>query len=216
MSGLRDPDAEAFMGGSPIVTGGGSYGGYYGAYKSGGAFENIKGMIEQNVRDCGGVMLVSAVVIAILFYMWWSGRTPAEDDTKTEEEKKLETMITRSRDPFRRVDAFSGTTRFSSQPGQPGSGGYGKTAYDSFINSRESPYFPDVTNRVLQMENREKAAIRALGKINQERVRRAAVAEPAGTKALPWGPFWSEWKRTHPMPGDGYEGLRNKDYSSPY
>lgn len=82
-----------------------------------------------------------------------------------------------------------------------------------FANSRETPYYPDVTNRVLRMENREKEAVRSLGKINQERLRRA-VEDTQSTTPLPWGPFWKEWKQTHPMdgePGYGYEGFEDLD-----
>ena len=84
-----------------------------------------------------------------------------------------------------------------------------------FVNSREGPYFPDVTNRVLRMENREKEAVRALGKINQERQRRAAE-DTAGTAALAWGPFWKEWKSTHPIDGEagyvpGTEGFEDRE-----
>lgn len=83
-----------------------------------------------------------------------------------------------------------------------------------FVNSREGPYFPDVTNRVLRMENREKEAVRALGKINQERQRRAAE-DTADTAALAWGPFWKEWKSTHPVDGEagyvpGTEGFEDR------
>lgn len=70
-----------------------------------------------------------------------------------------------------------------------------------FMGSRDEPYFSDVTNRVLRMENREKDAVRALGKINQERLRRASE-DTMGTNPLPWGPFWKEWQETHVMDGE--------------
>ena len=93
------------------------------------------------------------------------------------------------------------------------------TIRSGFINAREAPYFPDVTNRVLRMENREKEAVRALGKINQERLRRAAE-DTQSTTPLPWGPFWKEWKQTHPMDGEpGYdhsEGFDPNDFTLPY
>lgn len=82
-----------------------------------------------------------------------------------------------------------------------------------FANSRETPYYSDVTNRVLRMENREKEAVRSLGKINQERLRRAAE-DTQSTTPLPWGPFWKEWKQTHPIdgePGYGFEGFEDLD-----
>jgi hypothetical protein len=80
----------------------------------------------------------------------------------------------------------------------------------SFTGSRETPPFAEVSNQVLRMENREKEAIRALGKINQERRRRASE-ETSSTDPLPWGPFWNEWKQTHGMDDDmtesfGHEG----------
>jgi hypothetical protein len=74
-------------------------------------------------------------------------------------------------------------------------------ARSGFMGSRDEPYFSDVTNRVLRMENREKDAVRALGKINQERLRRASE-DTMGTNPLPWGPFWKEWQETHVMDGE--------------
>lgn len=83
-----------------------------------------------------------------------------------------------------------------------------------FVNAREAPYYPDVTNRVLRMENREKEAVRALGKINQERLRRAAE-DTSSTTPLPWGPFWREWKQTHPMDGEAGYGLEGFEGGEP-
>jgi hypothetical protein len=82
-----------------------------------------------------------------------------------------------------------------------------------FINSREQPYFSDVTNRVLGMENREKEAVRALGKINQERLRRAA-SDTNSTTPLPWEPFWKEWQSTHAVDGD--EGGDEEGFSNEF
>lgn len=67
---------------------------------------------------------------------------------------------------------------------------------ESFIGSRETPYFSDVTNRVLRLENREKEAIRALAKINQEKLRRQAERPDA---TVPWNSHWNEWKRSNPL-----------------
>lgn len=73
---------------------------------------------------------------------------------------------------------------------------------NGFMNSREPPYFPDVSNRVLRMENRERDAMRALGKINQERLRRSSEDSVAAAP-LPWDSFWEEWKKTNPVDDDG-------------
>jgi len=85
-------------------------------------------------------------------------------------------------------------------PGEEGAyesvGGYGSIRQDNFVNSRETPHFSDVTNRVLRMENREKEAIRALAKINQERIRRQAERPDA---TVPWDTHWNEWKLANPM-----------------
>ena len=67
-------------------------------------------------------------------------------------------------------------------------------AKQSFMNNRDAPYFPDVTNDVLRREDMEAEAVRALAKINQERVRRAP---PSDSAPLEWGPFWDEWRQTH-------------------
>ena len=85
---------------------------------------------------------------------------------------------------------------------------------NGFSNSREAPYFPDVTNRVLRMENREKEAVRALGKINQERLRRTAE-DSATTAPLPWNAFWNEWKQTHPLDGEEVsEGFKEDELNA--
>jgi hypothetical protein len=87
---------------------------------------------------------------------------------------------------------------------------------NGFVNNREAPYFPDVTNRVLHMENREKEAVRALAKINQERLRRAAE-DTSSTTPIAWEQFWKEWKQTHPLDGeDVVSGFDGEKSFSPY
>ena len=63
---------------------------------------------------------------------------------------------------------------------------------------------------LLSMENREREAVQALAKINQERLRRASEHDD-GMSPLPWGPFWAEWQKTHADDGDGgdEEGFRS-------
>jgi hypothetical protein len=51
------------------------------------------------------------------------------------------------------------------------------------------------------METRERAAIRALGKINAERMRRAA-GNGVTASPLAWEPFWTDWKAAHPDPNE--------------
>ena len=80
----------------------------------------------------------------------------------------------------------SGSVRFAGVSSQP--------MLSTFMNNRDAPYFPDVTNDVLRREDMEAEAVRALAKINQERVRRAP---PSDTAPLEWGPFWDEWRQTH-------------------
>ena len=103
----------------------------------------------------------------------------------------------------------SQATNFTNDKGARAAEYINSALSDGFNNHRENPYFPDVTNRVLRMENREKEAIRALGKINQERLRRAAE-DDSSTTPLSWGPFWKEWRQTHPLDGEdmvsGFEG----------
>lgn len=86
---------------------------------------------------------------------------------------------------------------------------------EPFSNSREVPYYPNASNRTLRAENREKEAVRALGKINQERMRRNKGKD----NPLPWGPFWNEWKKTHPLDAEneiisrveGFAGERERN-----
>jgi hypothetical protein len=44
-----------------------------------------------------------------------------------------------------------------------------------------------------------------LGKINQERLRR--TSEETANSPMQWGPFWDEWKQTHPLDGEAVEGM---------
>ena len=188
---------EAFVGaGSPVVTGGGSYGGYYGAYSGGNALDKAKEFFLSPVFHAVWLIVLTILVI-VLF---------------TEKKDSFKNIV-------KQVDGFK-------NPSQGESLGYGaaqwqqvdsaanrpqKQLADGFINSREDPYFPEVANYTLGREDREHAAVRALGKINQERIRRAADAAD-DTKPLPWGPFWEEWKRTHPL--DGAEGMSiHPDYN---
>jgi hypothetical protein len=101
---------------------------------------------------------------------------------------------------------------------------YNKSA---FMNSRETPYYDSYPNRTMQMEDRERAAVLALAKINQERLRKAeaaAAAEAAETGVsapLAWDAFWKEWKVNHPLDGeDVVDGYRNDPHErnelSPY
>lgn len=66
---------------------------------------------------------------------------------------------------------------------------------ERFNTSRETPWFGEVSNRTLRVEDREAAARRALAKVNQERMRRQELAP------LSWAEFYEEWKRTHPIEG---------------
>ena len=110
-------------------------------------------------------------------------------------------------DPPGRALGVYGVTGGPAPLAQTGTPYFPDDGTESFLNGREQPYFPDVTNRVLRMENREREAVRALGKINQERLRRSA-AEVSADAPMPWGPFWSEWKSTHPMDDEtSYSGF---------
>lgn len=85
------------------------------------------------------------------------------------------------------VGTYSGmNARYLGVPSQP--------SLSTFMNNRDAPYFPDVTNDVLRREDMEAEAVRALAKINQERIRRAP---PSDSAPLEWGPFWDEWRQTH-------------------
>ena len=87
----------------------------------------------------------------------------------------------------------------------------------AFMNSREAPYYDSSPNRTVRMEDRERAAVRALAKINQERLRKseaAAALEAAETGVsapLAWDAFWKEWKINNPLDGEDIsEGYQNE------
>lgn len=69
---------------------------------------------------------------------------------------------------------------------------------DRFMNSRETPYFDSVSNDTLRREEREEAAVRVLGKINQERLRRKAERD-ADVMPVPWEQHWDDWQKQNPL-----------------
>jgi len=73
--------------------------------------------------------------------------------------------------------------------------------FENFVNSREDPYFSTVSSRILSAENRQNNAIRALAKINQERLRRKAVTTDKAKEPVPWDVFWPEWQRANELEG---------------
>ena len=103
---------------------------------------------------------------------------------------------------------FTGTNQKDSMTDSSRSGNFIMNR-DGFLNSREKPYYPDATNHTLRFENREKAAIRALGKINHERLRRSDIDLNAPLK---WEPFYAEWKKNHPIDGESrsVEGMHGE------
>jgi len=68
--------------------------------------------------------------------------------------------------------------------------------FSGFMNSREVPYFPSVSNHILRKENSEQEAIRKFGKINQERLRREAD-KSAKDKHLDWDTYYNDWQAQH-------------------
>ena len=130
-----------------------------------------------------GYIIMVLLVIAVILLLWFFGWT----------------ISGLSNDP--------GSLQFQGVNSQYGLSG----GSSGFINSRHAPYFSDVTNDVLRREDTEAEAVRALAKINQERVRRAP---PSDSAPLEWGPFWDEWKQTHgstDYTGDMLEGYTDTD-----
>ena len=198
-------DFQDSMGGLVVNTSGGNA-------VTGGFFGKVKDGICGNGYLFWGIMIVGIIIILALAFGWGlSGYRSGYEDV-----------------PGRRYGTGGAAMRFAGAPSdnvshftQERDADYAAQVSDGFINSREQPYFPDVTNRVLRMENREKEAVRALGKINQERLRRAAE-DTSSTTPLPWGPFWKEWKSTHPMEGEDVSGFEDDEggyaagFSLPY
>ncbi len=196
MSGIED----SFDGGLVVNSGG-----YDGGYNGGGFMDNMTfsavpgSHLFANTTGLtlnqSGMFVV--LVLLLTVYVVWAWKNPSEG------------MHGGGR--FGGVgDGNRGAAQWLSSPSDNITGFKGQRdraaeliagTHDAFINARETPYFPDVTNRVLRMENREKEAVRALGKIDQERLRRAAE-DTSSTTPLPWGPFWKEWKATHVIDGE--------------
>jgi hypothetical protein len=170
-----------------------------GRYSGGGMKEDIFTMVPGSskvsvmlgVDQWIGGLVVALLLLVIVFFMWGT----------------ITSLVLGSSSGFESghpnkvrfaTGASDNVSRFSQEDR---AAEYYNERQSGFINAREQPYFPDVTNRVLRMENREKEAVRALGKINQERLRRASE-DTSSTTPLPWGPFWKEWKQTHVMDGE--------------
>lgn len=146
----------------------------------------------------GGLIIVLLIMV-VVFFMWGTISTAVGLSSGFENKN----ILTSGRHGMRFAGSNSqvglGTHAVSGQASRPVE--YAQQLKSGFLAPREAPYFPDVTNRVLRMENREKEAVRALGKINQERLRRAAE-DTSSTAPLQWGPFWKEWKQTHVIDGE--------------
>jgi len=201
------------QGGLVVNTSGGNYSG-------GGMKESVFNMVPGSTQfsqligtdQWVGGLVVVLLIMLIVFLMW--GVIVSVLLGKKSVGFENRNILTTGRagirfasSPSDNVSRFSQEDRAAEYAGELRSG---------FINSREQPYFPDVTNRVLRMENREKEAVRALGKINQERLRRAAE-DTSSTTPLPWGPFWKEWKQTHVMDGeDVASGFEDDNYAASF
>ena len=163
-----------------------------------GFFSSIEPMQAVSIAGIGAVV----TIIFMMIIIWVSGKTKSESFNRGLQTVNSGPQLRFFGEPSDNmkvsgfVDAGDKTK------------GLWKSRMEQFSGGREAPYFPNVTNRVLRTENREKNAVRALGKINQERMRRR------GEEPLPWGPFWDEWKKTHPLDDDmteGYNNFRERD-----
>lgn len=182
MSSFAD-SIDGFSGGLVVSTGGGDF--TKALTDVGDQFSNIMSCLWRN-KIASAIIIVGVMVLIVFTGVcsakagFRSGFSPAHNQR------------------FATGHSATGLTSSFTQRDRPAE--YLKKI-NGFMNNSEAPYYPDVTNRVLHMENREKEAMRALGKINQERLRRAAD-DTSSTTPLPWDAFWSEWKKTHPMDGE--------------
>lgn len=198
-------------GGLVVNTSGGKYSG--GGMKE-DFFTKIPGSITVSqligVEQWVGGLVVVLLIMVIVFFMWGT-ITSIVLGAKSGFESRGHQWANSGPHVRFATSASDNISRFSQEDR---AAEYADQVQSGFINSREQPYFPDVTNRVLRMENREKEAVRALGKINQERLRRAAE-DASSTAPLPWGPFWKEWKQTHAMDGEEVDsGFEDENYAS--
>lgn len=168
---------------------GGYNGGYYGGEVDSPETVHLKAAFRE-FKAAGALRITGVVIVLILIYMG------------------LSLFYTWAKGMIDKTTKFQNNPganlRFESVVSKFQNGKYpgGKSG---FMNSREEPYFPDVSNRVLGMENREKEAIRALGKINQTRLQRSPDGSPP-LAPLPWDPFWKEWQAAHPSEDDILDG----------
>ena len=203
-------DQSISNGGLVVNTSGGNYSG-------GGMKEDFFTMVPGSTKvsqllgsdQWVGGLVVVLLIMVIVFFMW--GTITSMMGTSSGFEGR--NILTTGR-ANQRFGGGHSQSMLHSNDGTNRVSDYHSDITSGFINAREQPYFPDVTNRVLRMENREKEAVRALGKINQERLRRASE-DTSSTTPLPWGPFWKEWKQTHVMEGeDVASGFEDDDYAA--
>ena len=203
---------------SDLVVPGGNYnGGYYngGYYGGAGVIANLGAMVSEPILgtkdDSFNTYLGAALIVVVLLVVAWQMGWLDSTATTTVASAPAAEGLAASHIGF--MGEPSQASGFTNRRPARVAAAWAQHKGESFMNSRETPYFPDVTNRVLRMENREKEAIRALGKINQNRAKRAAAGDRS-SGPLAWGPFWREWKQTHPTDG-GSEGFSSKQLN-PY
>jgi hypothetical protein len=181
MSSFAD-SIDGFTGGLVVASGGGSYDGPI------GQLQEVASCMWEN-KIALAIMIIVVIVLLFLCTKLFGAKAKPEKSAFSPAHGQ---RFASSHSGLGLTSAFSQRDRAAEY----------SSKISPFMNSREAPYYPDVSNRTMRMEDREKEAMRALGKINQERMRRAS------TPPLPWKPFWNEWKKTHSVDNVN-EGFRS-------
>ncbi len=139
-----------------------------------------------------GILLVALVIYVLVFFVW--GHVAAmSEGYKVSGTGSNNLGFYGSPSDNLKVSGFQDAGRIAQQRWE---------MRDTFQNSRDTPYFAESSNETLRREDRETEAMRALAKINQERQRRSTDGD---VDPLPFGPFYKEWIKAHPLSTDKLE-----------
>lgn len=172
------------------------------------------------VKNVVGLFFMAVIVVMLIMFIVSLFKKPSKGSSSSSSKKKrggMTDMVMGSTldSPTSNMEDATGMNKFDSRSGYtaapeegfmsgmesvlpPGIQGF----MSGFFGSSDDPVYMDSPNSVVRSEDREREAVMALSKINQERQRRISAGEQVGP-ATSWPVFWQEWQASRPLDVDG-------------
>jgi hypothetical protein len=171
------------------------------------------------VKNVVGLFFMAVLVVMLIMFIVSLFKKPSKSSSSSKKKRGgMTDMVMGSTldSPTSNMEDATGMNKFDSRSGYtaaPEEEGFMSGMADvlppgiqgfmsGFFGSSDDPVYMDSPNSVVRSEDREREAVMALSKINQERQRRISAGEQVGP-ATPWPTFWQEWQASRPLDGDG-------------